>query len=99
MAEGVPHNKLIMHAVKRAIVLFLLGALRISVKENNPTLFELSSALQPIAIAYFISFLFLNKSIKTRGAISIIIILAYWLILKLIPFTVNLFLNLPTGIL
>ena len=92
IADGIPHNKLIIHAFKRAVVLFLLGALRVSVKENSPALFELSSALQPIAFAYFISFLFINKSIKFRGAISIIIILIYWIILKLIPVA-----NIPMG--
>ena len=44
------------HAVQRFAILFLLGSLRTSVDLNSPTLIELSSALQPIAVAYLVAF-------------------------------------------
>ncbi len=44
----------VVHAIKRAIVLFLLGSVRESVLLGSPYLIELSSALQPIAIAYLV---------------------------------------------
>ncbi len=43
------------HTVKRAILLFLLGSVRESVLLGSPYLIELSSALQPIAIAYLVA--------------------------------------------
>lgn len=92
MADGISESKLRMHALKRTIVLFLLGTIRVSVHENSPFLFELSSALQSIAIAYFIAYLFLGKSMKIRGAISAVMLLVYWLILELIPAP-----NIPAG--
>lgn len=47
-------------ALRRAVILFLLGSLRTSVSLNQPTLIELSSALQPIAVAYLIGFLIVS---------------------------------------
>jgi len=92
MTEGVSESKLRIHALKRSVILFLLGTIRVSIHENSPFLFELSSALQSIAIAYFIAYLFLGKNIKIRGVISVVILLFYWLILELIPAP-----NIPAG--
>jgi predicted acyltransferase len=46
-------GQIILRAARRALVLFLLGSLRESISMGSPYLLELSSALQPIAIAYF----------------------------------------------
>jgi len=46
------HPQVLAHALKRVAVLFLLGSLRESVHLGAPYVIELSSALQPIAIAY-----------------------------------------------
>lgn len=93
MSIGQSYNEIFLHAFKRFIIIFLLGSLRTSVDDNSPMVFELSSALQPIAFAYFISFLFLGKSIKFRAVISGIIIIIYWFILELVPAS-----NIPAGI-
>lgn len=45
-------GQLLRDAWKRATILFLLGSLRESLSDGVPRLIELSSALQPIAIAY-----------------------------------------------
>lgn len=82
IASGRSYKSILRHTIQRAIILFLLGSLRISVKDSSPTLFELSSALQPIACAYFVSFLLLQTSIKLRAVLSGIIIALYWLILS-----------------
>src|SRR5436305_8297882 len=50
------------HAVKRAILLFLLGSVRESVLLGSTYLIELISAFQPIAIAYRVSALGFSKS-------------------------------------
>jgi predicted acyltransferase len=72
------------HAAERAIVLFLLGSLRESVSIGSPYLVELSSALQPIAIAYFVAVLVVRKSWRFQALLAAGILLAYALVLALI---------------
>jgi len=74
-----------MHALKRALVLFLLGSVRESVFLKSPFLIELSSALQPIAIAYFIGALLLRKPPKVLAIIAGSILAAYALLVALVP--------------
>lgn len=84
ISMGYSYNKMLLHVIKRTVILFLLGSLIMSVNDNFPSLFELSSALQPIAFAYLIAFLLLGRSIKIRAVISGIIIIIYWLILEFV---------------
>jgi len=49
-------------------VLFLLGSVRESVLLGSPYLIELSSALQPIAIAYFVAAMMARKSLRVAQA-------------------------------
>ncbi len=74
-----------MHALKRALILFLLGSIRESVYLKSPFLIELSSALQPIAIAYFIGAMLVRKSPKVRAILAGSILAAYALLLALVP--------------
>jgi len=82
---GQSYSTMFFHAAKRSVILFLLGSLRESVSEHQPYLIELSSALQPIAIAYFVSFLLLRKSVKVQAIVAGSILLGYWLILAFVP--------------
>jgi hypothetical protein len=59
-AETYP--QMLGHALKRFAVLFLLGSIRESIDFGKPYWVELSSALQPIAIASLIAFLLVRKS-------------------------------------
>ena len=59
--QSKTHKQIILRVLKRVVVLFLLGSIRQSVSLNQPFLVELSSALQPIAIAYFFAFLLVRK--------------------------------------
>jgi predicted acyltransferase len=79
------YHEQLAHAAKRAIVLFLLGSLRESVLVGSPYLIELSSALQPIAIAYFVAFLVVHKSWRFQAALGAVILAAYALVLAFIP--------------
>lgn len=76
---------MLRHAIKRFIILFLLGSLRESVSLGSPHLIELSSALQPIAVAYLVSFLLVRKSWKFQAAVGLLILLVYGLAVALIP--------------
>lgn len=76
---------MLQHAIKRFAILFLLGSLRESVNLGIPRLIELSSALQPIAVAYIVSFLLVRKSWKFQAAIGLLILFVYGLAEALVP--------------
>jgi predicted acyltransferase len=67
------------------MVLFLLGSLRESVLLGSPYLIELSSALQPIAVAYLVAFLVVRKSWRFQAVLAAGILTGYALVLALIP--------------
>ena len=73
------------HVWKRAVVLFLLGSLRESMSTGSPRLIELSSALQPIAIAYVVASYLCVRSIRTQIAAAAGILAGYALLLAFVP--------------
>ena len=73
------------HAVNRAIILFLLGSIRESISMGHPYLIELSSALQPIAIAYLVAFLLAKKSVRIQAAVASLILIGYAFLLAFVP--------------
>ena len=79
------YHQQLVHAAKRATVLFLLGSLRESVSMGSPYLVELSSALQPIAIAYFVAVLVVRKSWRIQAILAAAILAVYGLVVALIP--------------
>jgi predicted acyltransferase len=79
------YNQQLAHAVKRAVVLFLLGSVRESISLHSPFLIELSSALQPIAIAYLFAFLVARKSWRFQASLAAIILAVYAFILAFVP--------------
>ena len=80
-----PHGEIFGRVVQRCVVLFLLGSLRESVHLNAPYLVELSSALQPIAIAYFCAFLLVRRSWQFQAAVGAGILAGYGLLLAFVP--------------
>lgn len=78
------YHQQLAHAAKRAFVLFLLGSLRESVLLGSPYLIELSSALQPIAIAYFVAVLVVRKSWRFQTWLGAGIVAGYGLALAFI---------------
>ena len=79
------HQQMLMHALRRFLILMLLGAVRESVSLGSPRIIELSSALQPIAVAYLVAFLLVRKSWRFQALVSASILLGYLLLLALIP--------------
>jgi predicted acyltransferase len=73
------------HVWKRAAVLFLLGSLRESMSTGTPHLIELSSALQPIAVAYLVAAYLAGRSVRTQADVAVGILVAYALVLALVP--------------
>ncbi len=78
-------RKATIRAVRRAVVLFLLGSLRTSVGSNSPMLIELSSALQPIAVAYLVAFFLARASVRVQAATGAAILAVYALLLAFVP--------------
>ena len=78
------HGEIFRRVLRRALVLFLLGSLRESVQLNHPYLVELSSALQPIAIAYLAAFLLVRKSWRFQAAVAVCILAGYALLLAFV---------------
>jgi predicted acyltransferase len=79
------YPQMLKHALKRFAILFLLGSLRESVSLGSPYLIELSSALQPIAVAYIVSFLLVRKTWKFQAIFGLAVLLVYGLVVALIP--------------
>lgn len=75
------HGEILRRVLRRCVVLFLLGSLRESVKLNAPFLIELSSALQPIAIAYFAAFLLVRKTWQVQAVVGVFLLAGYGLAL------------------
>ena len=84
-AQTQTYSQMLAHALKRVAVLFLLGSLRESVSLGSPFLVELSSALQPIAIAYLVAFLLVRKSPWIQALAGISLLVGYTLLLALVP--------------
>jgi len=80
-----PHHQIFRRVLRRCAVLFLLGSLRESIRGNAPYLVELSSALQPIAIAYFCAFLLVRRSWRFQAAVAASILAGYALLLMFVP--------------
>jgi predicted acyltransferase len=79
------YGRQLAHAIKRAVILFLLGSVRESVSLGSPYWVELSSALQPIAVAYLVAFLVARKSWRFQALLAGIILIAYALVLAFVP--------------
>src|SRR5581483_11156419 len=78
------HSQIALRVFRRCVVLFLLGSLRESISFNHPYLIELSSALQPIAVAYLAAFLLVRKSWRVQAAVAAGILVFYALILAFV---------------
>ncbi len=79
------HQQMLLQALKRSTILFLLGSLRTSVSSGSPMWIELSSALQPIAVAYLVAFLLARASMRMQAAVAGLILVGYALLLQFVP--------------
>ncbi len=79
------HAQMLQHACRRFLILFLLGSLRESVNLGSPRWIELSSALQPIAVAYLATFLLVRKSWRFQAMAGGLILLGYFFLLAFVP--------------
>src|SRR5260221_6940704 len=78
-------SQMLRKALTRAAVLFLLGSLRESVSLNAPYWVELSSALQPIAVAYLAAFFLARAPIRVQAAVAGLLLAGYAALLAFVP--------------
>jgi len=84
-AQTQTRGQILWSAAQRAALLFLLGSFRVSLSKNAPTLIELSSALQPIGIAYFVAALLAWSSMRVQAIASGAILAVYGMLLAFVP--------------
>jgi predicted acyltransferase len=70
---------------KRAVILFLLGSFRESLSKGEPVLIELSSALQPIALAYLVTSYLAARPVRVQIGVALAILATYALLLAFVP--------------
>lgn len=87
LAKGATKQSILLHTLRRAVILFLLGLL-----VNSFPLFHLDTlrvygVLQRIAVCYFvIAFLYLiSSSWKNKAVIAVAALAGYWVIMRFVP--------------
>lgn len=84
--RGDDKKKLFLHVLKRSLIIFSLGMLLHLFPYFNFSNVRIPGVLQRIAVVYFLaSFMYLFLSTRLQIIISILILILYWLAMKLIP--------------
>jgi predicted acyltransferase len=92
--SGIDQNKLIWQIFKRGLIIFAIGIFMAAWPFWNFTddkfidlsLLRIPGVLQRIGIVYFFtSLIFLKTNIKTQAVIGVLLLVAYWLIMTVIP--------------
>jgi predicted acyltransferase len=63
------YREMTLHALKRAIVLFLLSSVVESINRKSIYLIDLDGALQQIVVAYLVCFLLVRKSPRVQATV------------------------------
>jgi predicted acyltransferase len=85
-ARGATRAGLLLHALKRAAIIFALGIFLEAYPLFDPHTTRIPGVLQRIAVVYFLSSgIVLYCAPKVRWAITGALLLGYWAMLKLVP--------------
>jgi predicted acyltransferase len=84
-SQAQSYRDILLRVIRRVIVLLFLGSLRESVSLNGFYLVELSSALQPIAIAYLAAFLLVRQTWRFQAGVAAGILIGYAFLLAFVP--------------
>ena len=84
--EGADRHHLYRHVAQRFLLLFLFGLVYNGLLDFNIHTMRIPGVLQRIAICYFIAALVvMNTKVRTQAIVAGSILIAYWLIMKLVP--------------
>ena len=86
LETGGSKRDLYLKIVKRTLIIFAIGLFLNGFPYFGLAEYRIPGVLQRIAVCYFFaSIIFLNTRVRTQIAITIALLLVYWLMLKLIP--------------
>ncbi len=88
IAIGESHHKILLHAVKRSVILFILGGMcQCNFLTFDPNkMFFMHDTLQSIAVGYLLSLLiYLKLNTKWQIGVTSLLLLIFWIILYLVP--------------
>lgn len=84
--SGGSTRDLYLKVIKRTLIIFAIGLFLNAFPYFNLPELRIPGVLQRIAVCYFFaSIIFLNTKVRTQIAITIALLLIYWILLKLIP--------------
>lgn len=82
---GSSKRELYLKVIKRSLIIFAIGLFLNGFPYFNLSELRIPGVLQRIAVCYlFASIIFLNTKIRTQAAITIALLLIYWLLVKLV---------------
>jgi len=82
--RGETRPQMFKHVWRRSLVLLLLGVGRVCI-HSNELLFDMTTVLQQIAVAYFFAFFVLGRGIKVQFLVAILILLVDWALFQFWP--------------
>ena len=86
LESGGSTRDLYIKIVKRTLIIFGIGLLLNGLPNFGLAEYRIPGVLQRIAVCYFFaSIIFLNTKVRTQIAITIGLLILYWLMVKLIP--------------
>ncbi len=86
LERGDDHSKLMVHVLRRAVILFALGLIPSLIFKPDLSVLRIPGVLQRIALCYLTASIIVIKfGLKGRAVSGIILLAAYWIIVKLIP--------------
>lgn len=86
IASGVPHRRLILHVLRRAAILFILGMAIYAFPHFDPATQRILGVLQRIAICFFIaSGIYLWSGVRGQIVWIVGLMASYWLLMFYAP--------------
>jgi len=84
--SGRSTRDLYVKVIRRTLIIFAIGLFLNGFPYFNFAELRIPGVLQRIAICYFLaSIIFLNTKVRTQVAITIALLVVYWLLVKLVP--------------
>lgn len=87
LERGASKDKLMLKVLKRSIIIFLIGLFLNAFPHHfDYSTIRVFGVLQRIAVCYLVAAsLFLTTQLRTQALVMVILLIAYWLIMILIP--------------
>jgi predicted acyltransferase len=86
LARGASESQLLLHVLKRSLIIFALGVFLNGFPYFNLSTLRIPGVLQRIAICYFFaSLVALKTGIKGQAITAVVLSLLYWVLMKVVP--------------